>query len=42
MWITVVAVIRKGIRKWSEKKRERVGESTAKPPHSHVTIVEPK
>ena len=40
--MTVVAVIRKGIRKWSVKNRVKVGESTAKPPQSQVTMALPK
>lgn len=40
-WITVMAAIIKGSRKWKAKNRVRVALSTEKPPQIHWTKVLP-
>lgn len=38
MWATTIEIKIKGIKKWKEKKRIRVGSLTLNPPHNHSTI----
>ena len=41
-WITVIAAIIKGNKKWNVKNRVRVALSTANPPQSHWTRLFPR
>ncbi len=41
-WIPLIAIIIKGMIKWKDRKRVKVGSPTLNPPHSHCTARGPK